>query len=68
MKKQEAIGLPAVFGASKLISNLLFGLTAADPLALSAATVLMFAVAAVAGYIPARRASRTDPIAALRYE
>ena len=63
-----AIGLPAVFGASKLISNLLFGLTAADPLALSAATVLMFAVAAVAGYIPARRASRTDPIAALRYE
>jgi ABC-type antimicrobial peptide transport system permease subunit len=63
-----AIGLPAVYGAGKLISSLLFGLTAADPLALTIATALMFVVAAVAGYIPARRAARTDPIVALRYE
>jgi predicted permease len=63
-----AIGLPAVLGASKLIKSLLFGLTAADPVALSLATALMFVVAALAGYIPALRASRTDPMAALRYE
>jgi predicted permease len=63
-----AIGLPAVYGAGKLVSSLLFGLTAADPIALAGATALMFVVAAVAGYIPARRAARTDPIIALRYE
>jgi ABC-type antimicrobial peptide transport system permease subunit len=63
-----AIGLPAVYGAGKLISSLLFGLTAADPVALTLATVLMFVVAAVAGYIPARRAAQTDPMVALRYE
>ena len=63
-----AIGLPAVYGAGKLVSSLLFGLTAADPVALTAATVLMFVVAAIAGYIPARRAAQTDPIVALRYE
>jgi predicted permease len=63
-----AIGLPAVYAAGKLISSLLFGLTATDPLALTVATALMFGVAALAGYIPARRASRVDPIVALRYE
>jgi predicted permease len=63
-----AIGLPAVYGAGKLISSLLFGLSPADPVALIAATALMFAVAAIAGYIPARRAAQTDPIVALRYE
>ncbi|MGB0034826.1 MAG: ABC transporter permease [Candidatus Acidiferrales bacterium] len=63
-----AIGLPAVIGAAKLISSLLFGLTPADPVALVLATLLMFAVAALAGYIPARRASRIDPMVALRYE
>ncbi|HKV27869.1 MAG TPA: ABC transporter permease [Candidatus Acidoferrales bacterium] len=63
-----AIGLPAVFGASQLINSLLFGMTAADPVSLILATVLMFVVATVAGYVPARRASRTDPMVALRYE
>jgi len=62
------IGLPAVFATWKLIKSLLFGLTPADPVALATATVLMFAVAAIAGYIPARRASRTSPLEALRYE
>jgi predicted permease len=62
------IGLPAVFGASQLIKSQLFGLSAADPVSLILATVLMFVVAIIAGYIPARRASRTDPMVALRYE
>ena len=63
-----AIGLPVVAGAAKLISTQLFGLTATDPVALAGATVLMFAVAILAAYIPARRASRIDPLVALRYE
>ena len=63
-----AIGLPAVFGASQLIKNQLFGLSAADPVSLILATVLMFVVAVIAAYIPARRAARTDPMVALRYE
>jgi ABC-type antimicrobial peptide transport system permease subunit len=63
-----AIGLPAVYGASRLIKSQLFGLSAADPASLVLATVLMFVVAVIAAYIPARRASRTDPMVALRYE
>ncbi len=63
-----AIGLPAVIGASRLIKSLLFGLTPADPWALTLASLLMIGVAALAGYIPARRAARTDPMTALRYE
>jgi ABC-type antimicrobial peptide transport system permease subunit len=63
-----AIGLPAVMATSKVIKALLFGLTPADPWALALASLLMFGVAAVAGYISARRAARTDPMAALRYE
>lgn len=62
------IGLPAVFAAWRLLKSVLYGLTPADPVALTGATGLMFAVAAVASYIPARRASKTDPIEALRYE
>jgi predicted permease len=63
-----AIGLPAVIGAGKLISSLLYGLTPADPSALILGTLLMFVVAGLAGYIPARRAMRVDPMVALRYE
>jgi len=63
-----AIGLPTVAGTSHLISSLLFGLTPADPIAIFAATLLMFFVAVTASYIPARRAARIDPMVALRYE
>jgi predicted permease len=62
------IGLPAVFAAGKVLASVLYGLTPADPVALAGATALMFAVAALAGYVPARRAAKTDPIDALRYE
>jgi ABC-type antimicrobial peptide transport system permease subunit len=62
------IGLLASFAATRTVSTLLFGLKPNDPLTITAATLLSFAVAALAGYLPARRASRVDPMAALREE
>ncbi len=63
-----AVGLPVVFAVTRLASSLLFGLTPTDPVSLISATVLMLAVAMVAGYLPSRRATRVDPLVALRYE
>ena len=62
------MGLPAVLAATRFVSSLLFGLTPVDPTSIGAAAVLMFAVAAGAGYFPARRATKVDPMEALRYE
>lgn len=63
-----AIGLPAALAASRLVASRLYGLSANDPLTIVAAALLLAAVAALAGFIPARRASQVDPIVALRYE
>ncbi|HYL77393.1 MAG TPA: ABC transporter permease [Bryobacteraceae bacterium] len=63
-----AIGISAALGATRLISTKLFGITATDPITIAAAALLMIAVGALAGFLPAQRASRVDPIAALRYE
>jgi predicted permease len=63
-----ALGLAAALATTRLISSMLFGLTPTDPLTILAAVMLMMAIAAVAGYLPARRASRVDPMVALRYE
>jgi predicted permease len=63
-----AIGLPSAIAASGFISSLLFGLKPSDPLTLGGATLLMLAVSALAAYLPARHASRLDPMHALRYE
>jgi predicted permease len=62
------IGVPAAWAAAHLISSQLFGLNPSDPLTLLTAVMLLTSVAVLAGYLPARRASRLDPLAALRYE
>jgi predicted permease len=62
------IGIPAALLAAKFISSQLFGLKPADPVALIGAAVVLTIVALLAGYVPARRASRVNPLNALRYE
>jgi ABC-type antimicrobial peptide transport system permease subunit len=54
--------------AGRFVSSLLFGLTPTDAATMAAAISLMIAVSALAGYLPARRAARVDPLVALRYE
>jgi ABC-type antimicrobial peptide transport system permease subunit len=63
-----AIGIPAAFGASHFISSQLYGLGPADILSFSLGIVILGVVMVFAGFLPAHRASRVDPIIALRYE
>ena len=62
------LGLAAAFAASRLVSSLLFGLAATDGLTMTSAMFVLLVVSAIAGYIPARRAARVDPLVALHYE
>jgi predicted permease len=62
------IGLPVAWIASRWVESLLFGLTATDPSTIGGVVLLLTAASQIAAYLPARRASRLDPLTALRHE
>jgi ABC-type antimicrobial peptide transport system permease subunit len=62
------IGIGAAYVLSRFVASQLFGLDPRDPATIVIAVMVMIAVGALAGYLPARRASRIDPMVALRYE
>jgi ABC-type antimicrobial peptide transport system permease subunit len=63
-----AVGLLASIAASSLLTLLLFGISRFDPVAYIAVVVFLMSVALLASYLPARRALRIDPMAAIRHE
>ena len=63
-----AIGLPLSLAGARWIASLLFGLSPVDPVSVMSSILILLAFASLASYLPARRASRVDPVTALRYE
>ena len=64
----SAVGVVAALLLTRLLSSLLYGVRAADPLALVAAVITLLLVGSLAAFVPARRAARTDPVAVLRQQ
>ena len=62
------LGIAAALGSSHFVSNLIYGVSARDPITLAAVCMLLAVVAALAGWVPARRAMKVDPMVALRHQ
>jgi ABC-type antimicrobial peptide transport system permease subunit len=63
-----AVGVPATLATTRLVRSQLFGLSPFDPATVAVATLAILLVTAIAGYLPAQRATKVDPLVALRYE
>ena len=62
------IGLAGAIGLTRLMATMLFGIGPRDPITMVATALMLAAVATIASYVPARRATKVDPLVALRYE